>query len=573
MCKVSIIVPVYNVEKYIEDMLMSVQYQTMTDFEVIVVNDGSTDGSQRIIDSFCREDERFHSFVKANGGVASARNMGIEKASGECVVFYDPDDIIPHDSLEKMYGAACGEKADMVVGVMAEYSLGERLIYMHSQKLAKQKNIDPLDRHFFGAWSICNKMFSLEFLRKYKLRVEKMSNAEDGVFTFCALNHAGRICGCDAIAYEYIKRPFWENPSATQIISSQYLGGLLDSHDRILQEAERLADRHQLSSEERADYLEPLYVRFVEGEMINGYYRGIWRATEDLIGSMSARTAQYREHISKGEWERLVGRHKDIGFDGTFMTAAEMVASPKVSLILAVERPSRDLNLMLGSIYSQLFPRFEVLVPVEAYGKIDDLYRRKMNLRVIDSRIGSPFKNEALAAAKGEYVMLLNEFVLFTKNSLRQMVLSLMRDGSIDFVSMLMKRFDGKKYEQIPVLSASYGYTKRGRRSNGKLTGYDTFFSNKLLRKAVLSGFSFGDDAAKDVNKMYQSLNFEKLRKGVMITDLSDEDIIRRSGMKAAPLSVKVGFRKNEAIRNLTEKMKRHITREDIDKIKEKLGR
>ena len=58
-----------------------------------------------------------------------------------------------------------------------------------------------------------------------------------------------------------------------------------------------------------------------------------------------------------------------------------------------------------------------------------------------------------------------------------------------------------------------------------------------------------------------------------MITDLSDEDIIRRSGMKAAPLSVKVGFRKNEAIRNLTEKMKRHITREDIDKIKEKLGR
>ena len=109
MCKVSIIVPVYNVEKYIEDMLMSVQYQTMTDFEVIVVNDGSTDGSQRIIDSFCREDERFHSFVKANGGVASARNMGIEKASGEYVVFYDPDDIIPHDSLENVWGSGGGE--------------------------------------------------------------------------------------------------------------------------------------------------------------------------------------------------------------------------------------------------------------------------------------------------------------------------------------------------------------------------------------------------------------------------------------------------------------------------------
>ena len=297
MCKVSVIVPVYNVEDYIRGMLESVQRQSFEDFEVVIVNDGSTDGSQAIIDEFCREDNRFRCFVKANGGVASARNKGLDKARGEYVVFYDPDDLIPEDSLEKMYGTAEASGADMVIGVMEEKSLGESLIYMHSQKLAKQKRISPLDRHFFGAWSLCNKMFSLDFLKRTGIRVEKMSNAEDGVFTFCALNRTKKISGCDTIAYNYIKRPFWLSPSATQIISSRYLDGLLESHDRILQEAQRLADRYLKTAAQKRAYLEPLYIRFIEGEMINGYYRGIWRAQEDLTDRMMYRTKRYNAHV------------------------------------------------------------------------------------------------------------------------------------------------------------------------------------------------------------------------------------------------------------------------------------
>lgn len=273
MCKVSVIVPVYNVENYIENMLLSVQQQTFKDFEVILVNDGSLDRFQDVIDRFCNADKRFKSFIKENGGVASARNLGIEKASGKYVVFYDPDDHIPADSLSKMYKVANKSNADMIVGIMEEKSLGESLIYMHSQKLASQKNISPLDEHFVGAWSLCHKMFSLDFIKKNGLRVEKMSNAEDGVFTFSALNFAEKICGCNAVAYNYIKRPFWLTPSAPQIISNKYLDGLLDSHARILEEATKLADKY-LTEDEKNRYLQPLYVRFIEGEMINGYYRG-----------------------------------------------------------------------------------------------------------------------------------------------------------------------------------------------------------------------------------------------------------------------------------------------------------
>ncbi len=572
MCKVSVIVPVYNVENYIRDMLLSVQRQTFADFEAVIVNDGSTDGSQQIIDEFCREDERFRCFVKANGGVASARNKGLEKARGRYVVFYDPDDIIPEDSLEKMHAAAAAADADMVVGVMLEKSLGESLIYMHSQKLAKQKRISPLDSHFFGAWSLCNKMFSLDFLKKHDIRVEKMSNAEDGVFTFCALNHAKRITGCDTIAYNYIKRPFWLAPSATQIISSRYLDGLLQSHDRILQEAKRLA-RKYLKPSQRKAYLEPLYIRFIEGEMINGYYRGIWRAQEDLTPKMTYRTKMYKEHVSEREWEKLLKRHEDIDLAKGFMQTSEMAAKPKVSIILNAKISSKQLNMILGSIYNQLFPLFEVLVPVEIYGKIDDVYRRKANLRTVDSVNGTTFGYEAMQAAKGEFVAVFNEFSMYTKNSLKQMVLKLMKEKDLDFVSMLMKRYDGENYEQIPCLSASYGYTRRGATKNSRLTVFDTFLSNKLFRKDVLSDFDFDSSTVKAVHKLYRTLNFMKLRKGVMITDMEEEEIISRSGYDANRTAIKVGFAVNEAVRRMREGLKRHITKEDLERFGIRLSR
>lgn len=569
MCKVSVIVPVYNVEKYIEQMLLSVQKQTFKDFEVILVNDGSPDRSQEVIDRFCNEDKRFKSFIKENGGVASARNMGIDKAAGEYIVFYDPDDYIPEKSLEKMYETARKTGADMIIGVMEEKSLGESFIYMHSQKLAKQKNIPHVDEHFVGAWSLCHKMFSLEFIRENNLRVEKMSNAEDGVFTYCALNHADKICGCDAVAYNYIKRPFWLEPSATQIISNEYLNGLLDSHSRILEEASKLADKH-LSDEEKARYLQPLFIRFIEGEMINGYYRGIWRAYEDLIPRIKKHTEIYKEHITEKQWGKLIRKHRDINLENGFMDIKEMAMNPRLSIVVSAEASSNELNLMLGSIYNQLFPMFEVILPEKNYDVIDVTYKEKINLRCIAD---DDFMDNAVEASKGEYIVFLNEFAMFTKQSLKQMITKLMDDSSLDFVSMLVKRRNGESYEQIDCISAAYGYTKRSRRKYDDMTKYDTLLFNKMFRKSAIGGFSFSGDTEEAVVKLYTALNFEKMIKGAIITDITEAELLKRSKARIKRAKINMMYRKNECIRVVSERMKRHITREDIDRIKAMIGR
>ena len=85
--KISVIIPVYNVEKYLSKCLDSVVNQTLKDIEIIVVNDGSPDNSQKIIDDYTKKYKNIKSFVKKNGGLSDARNFGIKKASGKYIAF------------------------------------------------------------------------------------------------------------------------------------------------------------------------------------------------------------------------------------------------------------------------------------------------------------------------------------------------------------------------------------------------------------------------------------------------------------------------------------------------------
>lgn len=102
--KFSIIIPVYNVEKYIRKCLESILNQSFDDYEVIIVNDGSPDNSQNIINEYVEKNpNKFKSFIKENGGLSDARNYGVEKASGEYIVFIDGDDYIENNFLEEIY--------------------------------------------------------------------------------------------------------------------------------------------------------------------------------------------------------------------------------------------------------------------------------------------------------------------------------------------------------------------------------------------------------------------------------------------------------------------------------------
>lgn len=113
--KVSVIVPVYNVEKYLAKCLDSLVNQDFSDYEIIIVNDGSPDNSKEIIDKYTKKYSFIKSFTKENGGLSSARNYGIEKASGDYLAFVDSDDYVEKNFLKELYEKITKEKSDIAV--------------------------------------------------------------------------------------------------------------------------------------------------------------------------------------------------------------------------------------------------------------------------------------------------------------------------------------------------------------------------------------------------------------------------------------------------------------------------
>ncbi len=116
MCKLSVIVPVYNVEKYLDKCLNSLVNQGLDDYEIIVVNDGTKDNSQKIIDGYVNKYPNLvKSYIKENGGLSDARNYGVKRANGEYITFLDSDDYIEDDTYKHMLDMAYKDNLDLVV--------------------------------------------------------------------------------------------------------------------------------------------------------------------------------------------------------------------------------------------------------------------------------------------------------------------------------------------------------------------------------------------------------------------------------------------------------------------------
>lgn len=139
--KVSVIIPVYNVEEYLEECLQSVADQTLSGIHVIMVDDGSLDGSSDIAKIFAKRYANFEYIRQANGGLGNARNTGIKYAKGKYIIFLDSDDIVPDYAYEKMYLAAERNQSDMVVGNVSRFnSKKDKVSSLH--EIAFRKYLD-----------------------------------------------------------------------------------------------------------------------------------------------------------------------------------------------------------------------------------------------------------------------------------------------------------------------------------------------------------------------------------------------------------------------------------------------
>lgn len=203
-CKLSIIVPVYGVEKYIDKCLNSLVKQSLKEIEIIVVNDGTKDNSQKIIDKYVKKyPDKIKSYIKENGGQGSARNYGLEKANGEYIGYVDSDDFVEKDMYKKLYDKAKENNYDIVV--CGNYNVSEDYQNKNIDAFINNYNTD-LENIFFGKMAVWNKIYKRDILIKNKLEFKEKVWYEDLAFTLKAIMNSNTFAFIDEPLYDYLIR-------------------------------------------------------------------------------------------------------------------------------------------------------------------------------------------------------------------------------------------------------------------------------------------------------------------------------------------------------------------------------
>lgn len=216
----SIITPVYNAEKYIQKCIESIQNQKFSDFELILVNDGSSDNSGGLCDYYAVKDQRIQVFHKKNGGVSNARNFGLDKATGKYIIFLDSDDYFTPDTLVVCKDIIAENSLDILQfslqGILSNGAPSNKTTIRHdtTETLSPDEYLKKEQLQVCAGGS-CIKRSIIE---DYKIRFdEKIKLAEDQLFVLNSILHSQRIKYADIVLYNYLDNP----ESATHINKSQ----------------------------------------------------------------------------------------------------------------------------------------------------------------------------------------------------------------------------------------------------------------------------------------------------------------------------------------------------------------
>ncbi|MBO4213040.1 MAG: glycosyltransferase family 2 protein [Clostridia bacterium] len=217
MPKISVIVPVYKAEKTLGRCVDSILGQTFTDFELLLIDDGSPDRSGELCDAYAAKDGRVKVIHQENSGAAAARNVGMENAAGEYIAFVDSDDFIEPDFLKVLYDLSCRSGCDITMCNYRSINGGsvEQVLHGFAEGTALDadgvksvifKNI--VDRRTDGYFALWNKLIKAEVIRKNNIRFASgMSFGEDLCFLLDLFSATGGIAFTERVLYNYLTSP------------------------------------------------------------------------------------------------------------------------------------------------------------------------------------------------------------------------------------------------------------------------------------------------------------------------------------------------------------------------------
>lgn len=232
--KISIIIPVYNCEKYLNKCLSSVKNQTYKNYEIIIINDGSTDNSLNIIKNFVKENSKCKYINQKNKGLSDARNNGMNISTGEYIFFLDSDDEIPNDAIENLLHCAIKNQSDIVIGNMINYN-SKNKYNNYTSKYIKNLNLVSYKDYpkLFSFVHAAGKLYKSNLIKNIKF----ISNVkhEDNYFNYSLYLKNIKISMITNTVYYHRIRENGEK-SITQSLDINSFKDLIINYDKVIEE-------------------------------------------------------------------------------------------------------------------------------------------------------------------------------------------------------------------------------------------------------------------------------------------------------------------------------------------------
>lgn len=416
---ISIVIPVYNAEKYLGGCLNSIQNQTYKNFEVILVNDGSIDHSETICKEFVEVDTRFRYFLKVNGGASSARNFGLDHVTGDFITFIDADDWVDENHLEVLINNIKENNSDMAVSSIKKFdnvSSFEFRVYSNQEKYLLNYNklnreeflvILPKLIHASNSYKIAvSKLFKKELVTGVRFD-ESIVYGEDLEFFFKIYNDINSISYIDEVTYVY--RLHDES-------SSSKFG--------------------QLHMEQELTIYKKMYERIEELGLPTIHYVNTLRNLLDYRKDYLDNRDLYNEYV------------------GFLENIEKKITYPKeiISIIVPIYNVSPYLQLCLESIEKQTYPHFEVLLIND--GSRDnskdiclEFVERDKRFKYIEQQNAglSAARNTGILNARGEFITFIDGDDLIESNYLEELYHTALKNNS-EIVVGSYKEFNEEDY-------------------------------------------------------------------------------------------------------------------------------
>jgi len=253
MVKISVIIPIFNMENYLAECIDSVTSQSLKEIEIICINDGSTDNTQNILDEYREKDDRIKAFCQTNVGLSVARNEGIKYSTGKYLIYLDADDKLQEKALEELYFVAEKYKYDIVYFSAKVFTAEKgidfidnemnRLNTYYSRNMNIQEPIKGTDAYIYMFQSdkylvsACLQMIRKQYLLESNVTFHKGLLHEDNLYTFFTLINANKV-GCTN--KEYYMRRIRSDSIMTSQSTHRNVQGLFISYDKILNSLDKL---------------------------------------------------------------------------------------------------------------------------------------------------------------------------------------------------------------------------------------------------------------------------------------------------------------------------------------------